>query len=68
METSKKFINSKKFVEQCPKCKSKKGLCNMWKPEIIEPQQISIAGHCQDCGYSFTMIFSLSLFEILDRK
>lgn len=64
----KKFINSKKFVEHCPECQSIKGLCNMWIPKIIEPGQISIAGHCQDCGYNFTMIFDLTFYEILDRE
>ena len=63
----KKYINPSKFVDACPECKSKTGLCNMWKPEIFEPRQISISGHCQDCGYSFTMDFNLVLVELRDR-
>ena len=62
---------AKKYLrpdEPCESCGSTKGPCNMWQPKIIEPRQIAIAGHCQDCGYSFTRIFNLTLVESMERK
>ena len=52
----------------CSECGSAKGPCNMTIPKIVEPRQISIAGHCQDCGYSFTRVFDITLFEEISRK
>jgi hypothetical protein len=62
---AKKYLRSD---EPCPQCKSDRGPCNMHKPEIVEPRQIAIAGHCQDCGYSFTRFYSLTLVETMDRN
>ncbi len=60
----KKYLNARM---DCPECGSGSGVCNMWKPEIVEPSQISIAGHCKDCGYSFTVVFDIVEYEILPR-
>lgn len=62
---AKKYLRSD---TKCPECGSTKGPCNMCNPTIIEPSSIGIAGHCQDCGYSFTRIFRLTLVETMDRN
>jgi len=62
---AKKYLRSD---DSCPACGSNRGPCNMCQPKIVEPNQISIAGHCQDCGYSFTRIFNLVLVDTIERK
>jgi len=62
---------AKKYLrpdEPCPYCGSKRGPCNMHKPTIVEPRQIAIDGHCQDCGHSFTRFFSLTFVEEIERN
>ena len=71
LNRSLKMAKKKKYLrpdEPCSVCGSKSGPCNMWKPEIIEPRWISFSGHCQDCGHSFTRIFSLTFVEERERN
>jgi hypothetical protein len=54
-------------VFECPECHSITGPCNMKRPTLSDTGWIHIAGHCQDCGYSFTCVYELKLIEIYDR-
>ena len=62
---AKKYLRSD---QECPECKSSRGPCNMHNPKIVEPRSISIEGHCQECGYSFTRIFELKFVEEMERN
>lgn len=57
----------------CPDCNSETGPCNMLnnlsRSNYDETTGfLSVAGHCQDCGYSFTRTFKLTLIETIDRN
>ncbi len=57
-----------KNTTPCKSCKSVNGPCNLWKPEISSDNTISVTGHCQDCGYSFTRTYTVKLIETVERK
>jgi len=53
---------------KCPSCGSVDGPCNMVNPILDGETHIRLAGHCADCGYSFTRIYELHLLDTINRK